>query len=435
MPRKTKIIFIVVFILIGGLTLWGYLYFSKGNSTTSNTATDTGYKPFLGTSNSTGQSTDQTNTSSDTGDTAVSPSSGSETAVSPSRFTKITNFAVAGATFFEDSRPVPTATADEQPTPTKTTTKAKATIKVVAPKFELVPSIRYVERATGHISQMYLDTKASGEISNSTIPNIYETFFDKTASSVLYRYLSDDGKTITSFLASLGGTKGEFLASNILDISVSPDGTKFFYLTKTYSGSVGSIRSFKDTKKTMVFTSSLQELLSQWVTDQKIYLTTKASASVNGTVFSLNTVSGVLTKLLGGVPGLTTLANKDGSVILYSTSTSRGPKLQLFDTKTHSTKDLGLYSLPEKCVWNETRIYCATPHSIGGNQLPDSWYQGTTSFDDYFVKIDSQTGQVSSLASGTPETPVDGTHLFLNKQESTLFFINKKDSTLWSLEL
>lgn len=442
MPRKTKIIFIVVFILVGGLAFWGYSYFTKGNAPTTNTTTDTGYKPFLGTSN-TPQTQGGENTTSNLTDTevAITPTGTEQTSNQPSRFTQITTFAVAGATFFEDTRPLPAGNTPTvvptttQTVPAKTGVKTKTVAKTPEPKFEVVPSIRYVERASGHINQMYLDTKAKGEISNSTIPSVYEALFDDKASSVIYRYLSEDGKTITSFLATLGGAKGEFLPQNITDVSLSPDRAKFFYITKTFSGSVGTIRSFKDTKKVQVFSSSLSEWLSQWVSDQKVYLTTKAAASIPGDLFSVNTTTGVMTKVLGDIPGLTTLANKDGSTILYSISTPSGPKLQLFDVKTHTTNDLSVYGLPEKCVWSETIIYCAVPNSIDSNQYPDTWYQGRVSFDDRFIKINTLNNQTSALAGGVSDTPIDGTHLFLTKAGDTLFFINKKDSTLWSLSL
>lgn len=446
MPRKTKIIFIVVFILVGAITLSAYFYMNKGTSSSTGDTTIPGYQPFLGGGttqpiNSDGSTTNNNvdqNTNTNNPDTIQAISG-------PSKLHRITDYSVAGATFFEDTRPLiagevaltggkePLTTTEEKPA----TTKKVTTPKPKVPDFEIVPSIRYVERVTGHINQMYLDTKVVGQVSNSTVPNIYEVLFDGKASSVLYRYLGGDGKTITSYLATLGSTDGEFLPSDILDVSISPDKSKFFYLTKTFSGVVGSTRSFKDTKKTQVFSSSISEWLSQWVTDQKIYLTTKASYSVDGGLFSLNTTSGVLSKIFGGVRGLTTLANKDGSSVLYSSSTSSGPRLFILTVSTHTSVDINTYGLPEKCVWSNDNIniYCALPGNINGLQYPDMWYQGLASFTDRFVKINKDTLEITTIEDSVYETPVDGTNLFLDKQEKNLFFINKKDSTFWSLDL
>ena len=90
--------------------------------------------------------------------------------------------------------------------------------------------------------------------------------------------------------------------------------------------------------------------------------------------------------------------------------------------------------MPEKCIWGlgSLYIYCGIPSSIG-NTEPDSWYQGLTSFNDNFIKINPQDG--SNTTIGQPSEGIDATHLFLDDKEQTLFFTNKKDSTLWSLAL
>lgn len=427
-----------------------YFYNNRSVSSSTTNTVNSGYQPFLG--SSTTPATTSNDTAGNANNNAPDAQTTNEEAVQggePSKFHQITTFAVAGAVFFEDTRPIQSTevalTGGEQPLTTtdtaitvplpNTKTKPKGVKKPPAPKFEIVPSLRYVDRITGHISQMYLDTKAVGENSNSTIPGIYEALFDGQASSVIYRYVAEDGKTVTSFLATLGGTAGEFLPPNILDVSISPDKTKFFYLTKNSGGVSGTIRSFKDTKKTLVFNSSLTELLSQWVADQKIYLTTKAASSVEGDLFSLNTSTGVLSKVFGGVRGLTTLANKDGSLVLYNASTSSSSQLGIFNVKTHTTKNLNLEGLPEKCVWADTLIYCAIPNNMTAGQYPDIWYKGLTSFSDSFMLIDTLTGSATTIANSTSETPIDGTHLFISKAGDQLFFINKKDSTLWSLDL
>jgi hypothetical protein len=437
------------------LIIYFFIGSSKTTPSTTNNAT-TNYQTFnpFGSGTQTAPANNQNTQSTET--TANQPQQ--QTTPIVSKFHQITNFSVAGATYFEDTRPIqvtpataPTTTVPTTPTtnqtqpvasapnPTSTQTKTTkiAVPKSVQPKFETVPSIRYVERVTGHIYEMYLDTKAVNQISNSTIPSIYEAIFDGKAQTVIYRYLGTDNQTISSFMATMGETKGEFLPDNITDISLSPDKSKFFYLTENQNGITGTTRAFAETKKYQVFSSPFTEWLSQWVGSQKVFLTTKASWSVNGDLFSLNTANGSLTKVFGGIAGLTTLANKDGTVVLYSASLSDGPKLELFNISKHISSDLNMYGLPEKCVWSNDNIniYCGVPKNVAGNEYPDSWYQGLISFDDYFVKINTATFQVETVSDGTNAEPIDATHLFLDKGENNLFFINKIDSTLWSLDL
>lgn len=501
MSQKTKIILIVVSILVVIGLIFGYFYFTSKSST--NGVGNLPFNPF-----GTGTTNNQTGeTTSTTGEQTTTPA-GQTTGTPPinSPFHKLTDFSVAGATYFEDTKPIEiipgtevapkpvetktvidtstkegkkeiqiflndtlalkppliidgilgksaiaaiksfqklnnltiTGTIDAETAPYFTKTSIE-TVKPIEQKFEIIPSLRYTEKATGHIYQMTLNTKTVNKISNSTIPSIHEAFFNNDASTIIYRYLSEDESTINTYMATLGKDTGEFLPSDIIDLSISPDKNNFFYLIKNSDKVIGVTKSFNESKINQVFSSPFTEWLSQWISNQKIYLTTKASWSTEGSLFSLNTIDGSLTKVFGGVAGLTTLANNDGSLILYSVSTSAGPRLGVFNINNHTTEDLNVYGLPEKCIWTKDNIsiYCALPKTITGTQFPDSWYQGLVSFDDYFVKIDTNTNDISTIANSTSENeiPVDATKLFLSEKEDHLFFTNKKDYTLWSLDL
>jgi hypothetical protein len=406
MERKTKIILISVFILVGIIILGFYLYNKNKKAVTSGQPSlYQQFNPF-GVNKTVTQSTGDV-----TGTTEQGPKN-SDITTATTRLHKLTDFSVAGAAFFEESK------LDTAGNPT------------------IVPSLRYTERATGHIYQMNLDLKTSGKISNSTIPGVYETIFNNDTSSLIYRYASSDNKSITSFLATIGG-KSNFLSPDILEVALSPDKSKFFSIIKNLSGVSGSIKNFTDVDSKQVFTSSFSEWLPQWVTEQYIYLTTKPSYLVDGSIFSLNTTTGTLSKIFGEVKGLTTLVNKDGSLILYGASLDTGPRLNILNVKKHTSLDLNKYGLPEKCIWSNDNInvYCAVPNTIMGMQYPDIWYQGLVSFDDFFIKINTKTSESITIANSKDEIPVDAINLFFNKDESKLFFTNKKDYTLWSLDL
>ena len=218
-------------------------------------------------------------------------------------------------------------------------------------------------------------------------------------------------------------------------MSISQDKKSFFYLVGNPTNTTGTIQTFADGKKNQLFTSSYDEWLSQWATNNVIFLTTKASGAQNGYLYSLSTKNGSLKKVFGPVIGLTTNTNPLGTIVLYSNSFAGGVGLGLLDIAKHTTKNLALSGLAEKCIWsgNSTDLYCAVPTNIPITTYPDAWYQGIVSFTDHFVKINTQTGDITDL--GHPETSVDGTKLFLDDKDTTLFFINKKDSTLWSLDL
>ena len=64
------------------------------------------------------------------------------------------------------------------------------------------------------------------------------------------------------------------------------DKTKFFYLIKSGDGIVGMVRVFGGSGGVSVFSSPFTEWISQWAGNDKIFLTTKASYDVNGSIFS-----------------------------------------------------------------------------------------------------------------------------------------------------
>lgn len=489
MPKKTITIFITTFIIVGIIIVTVYSWLNKDDSVTTEDTTPwyQDFNPFGTGDNIIDNVTPE---EEDIGNQTQ------EEITQLSKFYQITDFAVAGATFLEDIRPIIKKDGEIQPEPIKEiiktdTKEGKKDIQIILNEklsltpplivdgnfgkktieaiknfqklnnlsttgtideftspyftktitqeenpFEQAPSVRFVEKKNGHIYKMFLDTKVKEKVSNSTIPEIYEVFFNKIGGTVIYRYLSSD-KIINSFIATLGATKGEFLPQNISDLSISKDGTKFFYLTENTNGSSGSIGLFGETKKSPVFNSPFTEWLSQWDNNGRIFLTTKAIYDVPGSIFLLNTSNKTISKIFGGVMGLTTLVSPNGSLLLYSTSTETGPKLGVLDIDKYSTKDLDTYGLPEKCVWgnDSVNIYCAVPNTINGNQYPDLWYQGLVSFNDYFVKINTITKNKITVANSTDETNIDGTNLFLNTKNDVLFFINKKDSTLWSLDI
>lgn len=492
MPKKTKTIFTITFIitLLGAVLIYLWINKDKGTNEGEESPWYQEFNPF-GTS-ATKESSSETEKSEKENEIAIEKPSEN------SKFLKITDFAIAGATFIQENRlkenilnneikqtteiissntlngrkeiqeflnkelslnpPLTidgvlgkkatqaiiefqklkgletTGKIDEKTAPYFTKTIIVEAL-VDEDKYEKAPTLRFVERKNGHIYKMFLDKKTRERISNSTIPTIYEALFNNTGDTVIYRNLSDN--KINSFMATQGESVGEFLPENILNLSISKDQTKFFYLTKNQNGVVGTIRNFGENKREIIFEHPFTEWLSEWDNNNNIYLTTKASYGVSGSIFLLNPMNKTINKIFGGINGLTTLINKTGKSILYSYSTGTGPKLGIFKIKDRSNIELDVYGLAEKCVWSNSGIilYCAIPNNITTREEPDSWYKGLTSFTDSFISINTETGDKQLIANSEKEIPIDAFNLFLDKEENTIFFTNKKDSSLWSLQI
>jgi len=314
---------------------------------------------------------------------------------------------------------------------------------------EFAPALRYVDRATGNIYQTFADQIDERKFSSTIIPKVYEAFFGNETESVVMRYLKSNNKIIETYLgtlpkeylgADLAGTNqltGSFLPENISDMSISSDGSSIFYLFDVGENSIGITLNLTTNEKSQVFDSPFTEWLSFYLSSEMITLTTKPSATVPGYMYSINPNKKDLTKILGGINGLTTLTSPNGELVLYA---DNNLSLNIFNIGTGETDSVSINTLPEKCVWNTTSdaVYCAVPKFINQVQYPDSWYQGEISFSDEIWKININSGNSIKITDPTAVAngeEVDAIKLNLDKEQNYLFFVNKKDSYLWELKL
>ncbi len=360
----------------------------------------------------------------------------------PPKVRKITNFAVAGFTYFEKERPLPPVVAEEE-TETPTATPP-------APLTEKVTTIRYLQKSNAHIYDLFMDRAESTKLANTTIPKIHEALFSPDGKFVILRYLNDTTGAIQSYSATvpppsedefLGDLKGTFLPENLWQITMSPDGTKIFSLASFDNGVIGDTSGLIGDKKTEIFKSPFTEWLPKWISAKTITLTSKASSNIPGYLYKIDVGTKKFIRVFGNIPGLTTLMSPDEKSVLYASVTGTSITTSLYIVESRESKPIGLNTLPEKCVWakNGKTIYCAVPVSWPNGTYPDSWYQGTVSLSDSIWEI-SLAGSVFSLNQLTTSADlsgeeIDAANLKLDATGKYLGFINRKDGTLWSIKL
>ena len=382
------------------------------------------------------------------------PPPGTETPAA--KLIKVSSMPVAGFGLFSKERlkDVPIVVLEAEGSAAGASKVGTGTKKPAPPLTEFMPAVRYVAKATGNIFQTFADKILERKFSGTTIPKVHEAYFGNRGESVAMRYLKSDDRTIETFVgiipkellgADTSGNnevKGTFLPNNVKDISVSPDGLKIFYLFMSTNNSeesmIGTVLNLRDNRKVQIFDSSFTEWLPWWPNSNTITLSTKPSANIPGYMYTIDAGGKNLSKILGNINGLTTLAAPNGKLILYGDSLL---SISLYHTDTRNSNALGLKTLPEKCVWGRGSdvIYCAVPKSVDFSKAyPDSWYQGDVSFNDELWKIDVKTGNTTLLAN--PPTiaggeEIDAIKLAADEGENHLFFVNKKDSFLWKLDL
>ncbi|MEO5635327.1 MAG: hypothetical protein ABIS26_01725 [Candidatus Paceibacterota bacterium] len=451
---KRNFTILIMLLLIITIVYFGFMYFRK--STTPLVPGES--NNFWSTFNPFNKNNANPNYATPPGNTDNIPTTGNDT---PGKLKKVSSMPVAGYGVFLKERlkeipPVVPAVPAEASTPVATTTAIPSTTKPVAvtpttPPTEFATALRYVDRASGNIFQTFADNIEERKFTTTTIPVIYEALFGNQAQSVVMRYLKSDDRTIATFVGNLpkeylgadtledSQVKGIFLPDNVTEVSISPDTFKIFYLVNSGNNVLGSTFNFLDNKKTQVFNSAFTEWLPMWANGGLITMTTKPSWDVLGYMYDINLLKGnSFNKTLGGVNGLTTLASPSGNLTLY---TDNSLVLNVYHQDSGATMQLGVRTLPEKCVWGGANnlVYCAVPKTLGAGIYPDNWYQGEESFNDQLWKINIETG-VTTLLLDPFSTPlageeIDGIKLSLDNGENYLFFVNKKDSYLWRLDL
>ncbi len=352
------------------------------------------------------------------------------TSSGPKRLTKLSNKVVAGATVLP---PPPEGTPDYS-------INDPSGSPIPASK---IPVVRFAERGTGYLYDVEITGQNSKKTSGTVLSRTAEAYFGDGGETIIFRYVKDDNQGVATYLGrrvaptattSDGTIKGEFLPDNIVDITFSSDGKNILFLLPTGNGVAGISMKSDGTGKKQLFSSSFSEWLLDWASGVPV-LTTKATALLPGQAYFVPK-SGVFQKIAGGVTGLTTKISPDGKSLLYNVSGGGGLTLHIKRLSDGSDINIGLQTLPEKCIWakNSLVFYCAASKTATRGEYPDSWYQGVTHFNDSFWKIDASTGIMYEVSNGEGNN-LDAIRLSLDSTETYLVFIDKNTESLWALNM
>jgi len=317
---------------------------------------------------------------------------------------------------------------------------------------------RYIERGTGHIFETTERIVTQERISNITIPQIQKAFFNNEGDKLFLQYFANNNETLQTFSgeivqistttssgAKILDSKIEtfFYSSDLNDLTPSYNNKSVFSISKNNNGSTVENTSFVAKITTPVTSSLLSNWIAQSVNSNLLTLTTKANSEIPGYLYFYDISKGLKNRVLGPIDGLTTNTSPSGRFVLYS-SINRGKiALSVYDTQTAKNASLAFQTLPEKCIWkssNESIFYCAVPASLDSKPLPESWYQGLTSFNDELWKVELREDDNPSYAvilepSRLTGQEFDITNLQLSPKEEYLIFTNKNDLNLWSFDV
>lgn len=315
--------------------------------------------------------------------------------------------------------------------------------KLSKPTKKTIEYSMFVDRITGHIYGYNKDSISPFQISNTTIPGIYDAYITQNGTKVFMRYFDKDINVIKTVMATIPSfiegadprplTNLKSLPDNVSSFAISESSNYFSYIVPNYYGA--SVYTVDSKDISTVFSSPLREW-SLVYGGETPYITNKPSAYLEGSTFSLpkNTYN------LGGKTGLISLPNKTGDLTLASMWSSSGLLTFISSKKTKAFTTLGVKTIASKCAWlDEIKFLCGVPSILPSEQegLPDDWLQGSVSFSDNLFLVDTSTGLSSSVfsLSGEAGNPFDVVRPQINKTSSFMLFTNKQNGSMWMVNL
>ncbi len=359
------------------------------------------------------------------------PGTNTETEITPASaipFNRIWGAPATGNVFV--SRPIlreVTSTSTVGTTTISTTKTVRATTTV----------LMFVDRVTGYVYGHVVESGTTYQISNTTIPGVFDAYIWAGGDRIVMRSLGADRKTIVSILASIPNVQEgrdpeplidtTYLPQNISSTAVSKNLSTVSYVVPGSNGSTIYSLSLRGTARVA------DSPFSEWTLSyggEQLYATSHASAYVEGATVALPSFSSVV----GGKTGLLSTPSSNGPMLnsmwsqsgLATFGVSVG-KIASFTTKTLASKCVGTVSPYFVCG-----IPQSIPESVEG--LPDDWYQGRFMFDDTLSIVNAQNGETYTLYS-FPETygQIDVTHLTASAGSDLISFIRRQDGSLFLL--
>ncbi len=314
--------------------------------------------------------------------------------------------------------------------------------KLPKPYKKTVQYLMFVDRITGNIYGYNKESPTPFQITNTTVPGIYDAYIVQNGTKVFMRYLDQESGAIKTTMATIpyfiegadphSLTDIKSLQDNISSFAVSGSSNIYSYIVPSYYGS--SFYTINQKGVTSVITSPLREW-SIVYGGETPYVTNKPSAYLEGSTYSLPKQEYVL----GGKTGLISLPNVDGSKVMASMWSSGGLSTFVSSKKT-GLAAFELKTIASKCAWLDlSKLLCGIPTTIqtGNEGLPDDWFQGTVAFSDdlYLVDADNFTSSGIYNLSNESNNSFDVIRPKIDDKKTFMAFTNKQGGSLWLVNL
>lgn len=294
--------------------------------------------------------------------------------------------------------------------------------------------LMFVDRVTGYVYGYDMDSHSTYQITNTTVPGVYDAYIWANGTKVIMRYLDTDRETIIGLMADIPNVQpgrdpqalenATLLPKGVSSVAVSASSNLLSYLVSTSNGSSVYTVSSKGISRT----DSPFATWSLFYGGEQLYATARPSAYVEGMTVALPSFA----RIIGERTGLSSIGSKSGT-LLSSMWSQEG--LRSFITRNGETIPLSVNTIASKCGSADAFFICGVPQSIPDEfeGMPDDWYQGRAQFDDTLTLVNTN-GNTSVLYSFDQKyAPIDVTSISSTPRGDLISFIKKQDGSLFLL--
>lgn len=201
--------------------------------------------------------------------------------------------------------------------------------------------------------------------------------------------------------------------------------------------------NLKTGRSVLILKLSLVDMALDWPEKNRILLADRPTAITGGKVWTVNPDSKTINEAASG-SGLMIQENDRWRLQFTGSINRQADRLLLIDKKNNTiTADIeSLFSggtaitLPDKCLFDDFKIYCAFPKNIPpAITLPDDYLKRKFVSEDafYLITVNSSNNEVRAELIHNPALAVDAVNLM--KVANKLYFLNRRDNKLYSLDL
>ncbi|MEE8131709.1 MAG: hypothetical protein V3T98_01565 [Candidatus Paceibacterota bacterium] len=268
-------------------------------------------------------------------------------------------------------------------------------------------------------------------ISSQIIDNLQQVKSSSNGERILIKSGSANSPQFNIFNAA--DKIWELLPSGITAADFSPDNKKIAYLKTNGDKNDLITKNISGTRTTKIISLSQKDFGLKWLTTEIILLIPKPSFQINADIWEVNTKNKTIKKIASG-RGLMVNWSTNGDLgMKFSVDQRRNSYLDLIDNEGVVQANFDFSTLPDKCLFNLAKIYCAIPqahNSIQEPVLPDDYLKRAVYFEDFIYEMNLEQNTFEVIYA-EPELAIDAFRLSTSNNQ--LLFINRYDDKLYSL--